>query len=202
MRSNVCLCAVPRRGRTGKVHRSLRGISENSAITSCLASTDGRATAERRWRGSGSGGFRGSDAAGSSLWRTPSALARAVWTTVVVVNESHEIVHLSESAGRYLHFVAGEPTANIVKVIDTAAPRRSRWAPPGTVRSRRRTVTASSTSASSARAPATGRSACPQDRRTRCRRSATASRPTSRSRATGTVTAPTRSVSGAPRPPS
>ncbi len=37
-----------------------------------------------------------------------------------VVNESHEIVHLSESAGRYLHFAAGEPTANIVKVIDPA----------------------------------------------------------------------------------
>ena len=38
----------------------------------------------------------------------------------VVVNEAHEIVHLSESAGRYLQFVAGEPTANIVKVIDPA----------------------------------------------------------------------------------
>jgi two-component system CheB/CheR fusion protein len=38
----------------------------------------------------------------------------------VVVNESHDIVHLSESAGRYLHFVAGEPTANVVKVVDRA----------------------------------------------------------------------------------
>jgi two-component system, chemotaxis family, CheB/CheR fusion protein len=38
----------------------------------------------------------------------------------VVVNDAHEIVHLSPSAGRYLHFVAGEPTANIVKVIDPA----------------------------------------------------------------------------------
>src|SRR5438034_1302317 len=38
----------------------------------------------------------------------------------VVVNESHDIVHLSESAGRYLHFVAGEPTANVVKVINPA----------------------------------------------------------------------------------
>jgi two-component system, chemotaxis family, CheB/CheR fusion protein len=38
----------------------------------------------------------------------------------IVVNESHDIVHLSESAGRYLHFVAGEPTANLVKVIDPA----------------------------------------------------------------------------------
>ena len=35
----------------------------------------------------------------------------------VVVNDAHEIVHLSPSAGRYLHFVAGEPTANITKVI-------------------------------------------------------------------------------------
>jgi len=32
----------------------------------------------------------------------------------VVVNESQEIVHLSESAGRYLQFAAGEPTAEIV----------------------------------------------------------------------------------------
>ncbi len=38
----------------------------------------------------------------------------------VVVNNAHEIVHLSGSAGRYLHFVAGEPTANIVKVINPA----------------------------------------------------------------------------------
>ncbi|CAA9243124.1 MAG: Multidomain signal transduction protein including CheB-like methylesterase, CheR-like methyltransferase and BaeS-like histidine kinase [uncultured Chthoniobacterales bacterium] len=35
----------------------------------------------------------------------------------VVVNEGHDIVHLSQSAGRYLHFVAGEPTANITKVV-------------------------------------------------------------------------------------
>jgi two-component system CheB/CheR fusion protein len=38
----------------------------------------------------------------------------------VVVNESQEVVHLSESAGRYLHFAAGEPTAEIVKVINPA----------------------------------------------------------------------------------
>ncbi|PYI92942.1 MAG: histidine kinase [Verrucomicrobia bacterium] len=38
----------------------------------------------------------------------------------IVVNESHDIVHLSENAGRYLHFVAGEPTANVVKVINDA----------------------------------------------------------------------------------
>lgn len=38
----------------------------------------------------------------------------------VVINDTREIVHLSASAGRYLRFVAGEPTANIVKVIDPA----------------------------------------------------------------------------------
>ena len=38
----------------------------------------------------------------------------------VVVNDAHEIVHLSGTAGRYLRFVAGEPTANITKVIDPA----------------------------------------------------------------------------------
>ncbi|MEO6870600.1 MAG: PAS domain S-box protein [Chthoniobacterales bacterium] len=38
----------------------------------------------------------------------------------VVVNEAHDIVHLSENAGRYLHFAAGEPTANLMKVVDPA----------------------------------------------------------------------------------
>jgi two-component system CheB/CheR fusion protein len=38
----------------------------------------------------------------------------------VVVNQLHEIVHLSEGAGRYLQFVAGEPTANITKVVNPA----------------------------------------------------------------------------------
>src|SRR5215212_3980223 len=38
----------------------------------------------------------------------------------VVVNESYDIVHLSENAGRYLHFVAGEPTANLLKVVEPA----------------------------------------------------------------------------------
>ena len=35
----------------------------------------------------------------------------------VVVNDLHEIVHLSANAGRYLQFAAGEPTANITKVV-------------------------------------------------------------------------------------
>jgi two-component system, chemotaxis family, CheB/CheR fusion protein len=35
----------------------------------------------------------------------------------VVINDALEIVHLSGSAGRYLQFVAGEPTANIAKVV-------------------------------------------------------------------------------------
>jgi two-component system CheB/CheR fusion protein len=35
----------------------------------------------------------------------------------VVVNQAHDIVHLSEHAGRYLHFVAGEPSANLIKVV-------------------------------------------------------------------------------------
>jgi two-component system CheB/CheR fusion protein len=38
----------------------------------------------------------------------------------VVVNAEHEIVHLSENAGRYLQFVAGEPTANITRVVNPA----------------------------------------------------------------------------------
>ena len=38
----------------------------------------------------------------------------------VVVNDLHEIVHLSANAGRYLQFVAGEPTANITKVVNPA----------------------------------------------------------------------------------
>ena len=35
----------------------------------------------------------------------------------VVVNEDHDMVHLSARAGRYLQFVAGEPTANLLKMV-------------------------------------------------------------------------------------
>lgn len=38
----------------------------------------------------------------------------------VVVNDAHDIVHISESAGHYLRFSAGEPTANVLKVIHPA----------------------------------------------------------------------------------
>jgi two-component system CheB/CheR fusion protein len=38
----------------------------------------------------------------------------------IVVNESQDIVHLSAKAGRYLQFVAGEPTANFLKVVHPA----------------------------------------------------------------------------------
>ncbi|MBA2622537.1 MAG: PAS domain S-box protein, partial [Chthoniobacterales bacterium] len=38
----------------------------------------------------------------------------------IVVNEQHDIVHLSEHAGRYLQFAAGEPTANVTKVAHPA----------------------------------------------------------------------------------
>lgn len=38
----------------------------------------------------------------------------------VVVNEGHDIVHLSAKAGHYLQFVAGEPTANLLKVVAPA----------------------------------------------------------------------------------
>ncbi|MFZ1220004.1 MAG: CheR family methyltransferase, partial [Chthoniobacterales bacterium] len=38
----------------------------------------------------------------------------------VVVNEAHDIVHLSARAGHYLQFVAGEPSANLLKVVDPA----------------------------------------------------------------------------------
>ena len=34
-----------------------------------------------------------------------------------VINDAHDIVHLSAKAGRYFQFVAGEPTANFLKVI-------------------------------------------------------------------------------------
>ncbi len=37
-----------------------------------------------------------------------------------VVNETHDIVHLSEHAGRYLKFAAGEPTANLLSVVHPA----------------------------------------------------------------------------------
>jgi len=38
----------------------------------------------------------------------------------VVVNEAHEIVHLSTHAGRYLQFAAGEPSANLIDLVNPA----------------------------------------------------------------------------------
>ncbi|HEX8847221.1 MAG TPA: CheR family methyltransferase [Pyrinomonadaceae bacterium] len=35
----------------------------------------------------------------------------------VLVNEAHDIVHVSESAGRYLRFAGGEPSRNLLKVV-------------------------------------------------------------------------------------
>src|SRR5262249_8283523 len=35
----------------------------------------------------------------------------------ILVNEEHEIVHVSESAGRYLQVRGGEPTNNLLKLI-------------------------------------------------------------------------------------
>jgi two-component system CheB/CheR fusion protein len=35
----------------------------------------------------------------------------------VVINEAHDIVHLSEHAGRYLQFGGGEPSANLMKLV-------------------------------------------------------------------------------------
>ncbi|MES2568465.1 MAG: chemotaxis protein CheB, partial [Verrucomicrobiota bacterium] len=35
----------------------------------------------------------------------------------VIVNQSHDIQHLSENAGRFLHFAGGEPTMNILRLV-------------------------------------------------------------------------------------
>ena len=35
----------------------------------------------------------------------------------VVINGAHDIVHLSEHAGRYLQFGGGEPSANLMKLV-------------------------------------------------------------------------------------
>ena len=36
----------------------------------------------------------------------------------VIVNAEHDIVHLSENAGRFLRFVGGEPTSSLLRVVD------------------------------------------------------------------------------------
>ena len=38
----------------------------------------------------------------------------------IVVNEEHDIIHLSDKAGRYLRFAAGEPSMNLFRVINSA----------------------------------------------------------------------------------
>ena len=36
----------------------------------------------------------------------------------LIIDRDYNIVHVSENAGRFLHFVAGEPTANLLQVVD------------------------------------------------------------------------------------
>jgi two-component system CheB/CheR fusion protein len=62
-------------------------------------------------------------------WQEPSARARISYLDLhrrllemhappsVLVNAEHEIVHLSESAGRYLHLPGGEPSYNLLEVV-------------------------------------------------------------------------------------
>jgi two-component system, chemotaxis family, CheB/CheR fusion protein len=38
----------------------------------------------------------------------------------VLINAEHDIIHLSEHAGRFLKFTGGEPTANLFRVVDPA----------------------------------------------------------------------------------
>jgi two-component system CheB/CheR fusion protein len=38
----------------------------------------------------------------------------------LLVNEDYEIVHLTENVGRYLQFIGGEPTSNLLKVVHPA----------------------------------------------------------------------------------
>src|SRR6185295_10161030 len=38
----------------------------------------------------------------------------------VVVDADHDIVHLSDNAGQFLQFVGGEPTNNLLRLVDPA----------------------------------------------------------------------------------
>ena len=52
--------------------------------------------------------------------RTPtctSGCSRSTPPPSVIVNEEHEILHLSERAGRYLQFSGGEPSHNLLKAV-------------------------------------------------------------------------------------
>ena len=51
--------------------------------------------------------------------------------SIVIVNEEYEIVHLSERAGRYLQFVGGEPSHNLLGRAARAAARAAHRALPG-----------------------------------------------------------------------
>jgi two-component system CheB/CheR fusion protein len=65
---------------------------------------------------------RGGEAKGTNWPRTTSAathlrLLEEFAPPSVLVNDEHELVHLSERAGRYLQFAGGEPSQNLLRLV-------------------------------------------------------------------------------------
>ncbi|HEX8678331.1 MAG TPA: CheR family methyltransferase, partial [Chthoniobacterales bacterium] len=103
---------VPRRADDGQQQPRPARLRALPAITSAAA--DGAAAHTRE------SALAGQDRRAMLFGELHLKLLEQYAAPSVVVNEAHDIVHLSEHAGRYLHFTGGEPTANLPKVIHPA----------------------------------------------------------------------------------
>jgi two-component system CheB/CheR fusion protein len=95
----------------------------NGGIGEKLAATDGAsqtALVGRSWPPTNGTWTRPGDGA-SAWWATLHyRLLERIAPPSIIVDAEHEIVHLSESAGRFLQIAGGEPVKNLLRLVDPA----------------------------------------------------------------------------------
>ena len=80
----------------------------------------GKSTMEDSGTQSDEAGFRGQERRAALFGELHLKLLEQYAPPSIVVNEEHDVVHLSDKAGRYLHFTAGEASMNLFRVINPA----------------------------------------------------------------------------------
>jgi two-component system CheB/CheR fusion protein len=80
----------------------------------------GRSTMEDAGTHSDEAGFLGQERRAALFGELHLKLLEQYAPPSIVVNEEHDVVHLSDKAGRYLRFAAGEPSMNLFRIINPA----------------------------------------------------------------------------------
>ncbi|MDQ6809491.1 MAG: PAS domain S-box protein [Verrucomicrobiota bacterium] len=80
----------------------------------------GKSTMEDASTMSDEAGFRGQERRAALFGELHLKLLEQYAPPSIVVNEEHDVVHLSDKAGRYLRFAAGEPSMNLFRIINPA----------------------------------------------------------------------------------